>query len=175
VRSKESWCSLCYQDLRPQEPQEAQEPLVATSNSGTAVNASPAMEANPGPRRAINIAGIPHPSSPSAQESLDFGDGFPVGGAALDAGLDGGVSLDKDVKKAWPCRCGNEVPFDVDTCPECGNGFLAELRGVDRPERSGPAWMTTYLEASRTMRLTVAAVFALAVAVGIPGLLALFS
>jgi hypothetical protein len=166
VRPKESWCSLCYRDLRPQEP------LVATSSSATSANGSSSIEADTGPRRAINIAGIPRPSSPSAQESLDFGDGFPAGDVAE---LDRDDATDSDVKKAWPCRCGNEVPFDIDTCPECGNGFLAELRGADAPKHSGPAWLTAYLEASRTMRLSVAAAFALAVAVGIPGLLALFS
>jgi hypothetical protein len=160
VRPKEFWCSLCYQDLRPQEP------LVATSSRNMPTSASPVIDVDSSPRRAINIAGIPHPSSQSAQESLDFGDGFPLG--------DGESDRD-DAQKAWPCSCGTDVPFDIDICPECGSGFLAELRGVDAPERSGPAWMATYLRASRTMRLTVAAVFALAVAVGIPVLLALFS
>jgi hypothetical protein len=160
VRAKESWCSLCYQDLRPQEP------LVATSKSGLPAIASNLIEVDSTAPRAINIAGIPRPSSPSAQESLDFGDGFPVGDAELDR---------DDVEKAWPCSCGNAVAFDIDTCPECGNGFLAELRVADAPHHSGPAWMSSYLEASRTIRLAIAAAFALTVAIGIPGLLALFS
>ena len=127
--------------------------------------ASNLIDADSAAPRAINIAGIPRPSSPSAQESLDFGDDFPVVDAALDR---------DDAEKAWPCSCGNAVAFDVDTCPECGNGFLAELRAADAPRHSGPAWMSPYLEASRTIRLAIAAAFALTVAVGIPGLLALF-
>jgi hypothetical protein len=114
---------------------------------------------------ATNIAGIPRPSSPLAQESLDIAESLGVADALL---------APDDSRKAWPCSCGNEVGFDVDSCPECGRAFLEELRGLEARERTGPPWLVAYLEASRAMRLSIAGMIALLVAVGIPSLLILF-
>ena len=114
---------------------------------------------------ATNIAGIPRPSSPLAQESIDIAESLGVADSLLTG---------DEPRKAWPCSCGNEVAFDVDACPECGRAFLGELRGLDAPAISGPSWLGAYLEASRGMRLSIAVLIALLVAVGIPGMLILF-
>jgi hypothetical protein len=174
VRPKESWCSLCYQDLNPAKP------LVSASQSGSPNAATNLNESQTPGDRATNIAGIPRPASPPAQEShAPSIDHEPLG---VDLSKDS-VDLDQETapgdeadesRKAWPCSCGTDVAFDVDMCPVCGRTFLGDLRGVDAPHRRGPAWLRAYLDASRSVRLAIAGSLAFLVAFAIPGFLALF-
>jgi hypothetical protein len=167
VRPKESWCSLCYRDLSPAKP------LVTASQTGAPAIATNLIDADIAGNRATNIAGIPRPASPSSQESLaPATDQRPIGvDLKKDSEADSRLN---DARKAWPCSCGTDVAFEVAMCPTCGRTFLGELRGIDDPQRRGPAWLSTYLDASRSIRLAIAGTFALLVAIAIPGLIALF-
>jgi len=147
--------------------------LVTASQTGSPSNAPNPIDADIAGNRATNIAGIPRPASPSSQESMT-----PTadrGARGVDLSKDTAVDEESgDARKAWPCSCGNDVAFDVDMCPECGRTFLGGLRGRDAPQRRGPALLSAYFDASRSVRLAIAGTFALVVAFAIPGFLALF-
>jgi hypothetical protein len=140
------------------------EPLVVASQSGTPAFSSNLIDADKTASRAMNIAGIPRPSSPSSQESLLVSDSGEID-----------EHDDEELTKFWPCTCGTDVPLAVEMCPSCGSAFLSELRGADAPQRRGPSWLSAYLDAARPVRLAIAGAVAFAIAVGIPGFLMLFS
>jgi hypothetical protein len=71
----------------------------------------------------------------------------------------------------WPCSCGTEVLMEHTTCPVCGSEFLGGLRSEDSGRhRRGPGAIRGR---SRTVRLCLAGLVAVAVAVVIPVLLTL--
>jgi hypothetical protein len=148
VRPKESWCSLCYRDLRPAKPA-VSAPAEVAGTAGALIKTN-LMDADV--LTAELSAAIPRPTAAASDESLPDG----------------------ERPKTWPCACGEAVPIDADACPTCGRAFLNELRGLDAPHRRGPQWLTTYLQASRGIRLAIAGMIGAAIALGIPGLLALF-
>jgi hypothetical protein len=148
--------------------------LVTASQTGAPTIANNPIDGDIAGNRATNIAGIPRPASPPSRESLTPDARQGSDGVDLSEASDADSEL-KDARKAWPCSCGTDVAFDVDVCPTCGRAFLGELRGLDAaPQRQGLAWLSAYLNASRSVRLAIAAVIASLVAFAIPGFLALF-
>jgi hypothetical protein len=139
--------------------------MVAASQLGSPAFSSNLIDADNPDSRAMNIAGIPRPSTPSSQESLH---------SDTSGGDEVEESGDDEPRKFWPCICGAEVPLAVGTCPACGSAFLSELRGMDDPKRSGSSLVSAYLDASRPVRLAIAGTFAFVVAAGVPGILMLF-
>jgi predicted amidophosphoribosyltransferase len=158
VRPKESWCSLCYRDLRPAEQIVSAAP--AQQVDGASLSETGPIKQNLIKTNLLEVhvepaelsAVIPRPASAAEGESLPEG----------------------EPAKSWPCTCGEHVAIDRDFCPTCGRTFLNELRGLEAPGKTGPQWLSSYLEASRAMRLAIAGGIAAVIALGIPGLLALF-
>ncbi len=111
VRPDAQWCSQCYADLRPAPP--------------------------PPPPPAPAPAPVPEQLPPAPVEAPQA---FAQPAAAtvladeLPPALPGVVPSIDQTPPAWPCgRCRTLVPFDDDTCPNCGARFLAsELPGVDK-------------------------------------------
>jgi hypothetical protein len=186
VRPDSSWCSLCYQDLRP---------------------ASQLVTAAGGPADGADGDGSTAPLVDVSLEPQDSGwAGFPGDDEIVDAelvGEDGRViaprngshdalsgqgegapdepvqSVDLDAAPSklaalnWSCKCGEDVSFEETSCPVCGGAFLGDLRegngGRHRPGNSPLAW----LPESRQVRLAAAAFIAIAFAVLIPVLITL--
>ncbi len=123
-----------------------------------------------------------HPTAPLVEATLEPGpvhlrdlvafegvvDADPVeqGGPATNAP----ARLGADV--SWPCICGVAVPLEQNTCPDCGSKFLGELHeggsGKHRRHAERSWWPAT-----RGLRIALALLMALLLAVGVPTLLSL--
>lgn len=189
VRPDSSWCSLCYQDLRPQ-PQlvtaAAQAPVVEASlepegyewSGGPGDHADHADHADDDivdaelvgedgrivtPRNGAHDAD--RQAAPSAEPSS------PAQGAEQAEGADRPSRL---AALTWNCKCGEMVSFEQTACPVCGSSFLGDLRdgnaGRHRPGNGALNW----LPESRQVRLALAAFIAIAFAVLVPLILTVF-
>jgi hypothetical protein len=137
VRAGSPWCTLCYADLRPQQPAYAASVPEAASAEATPAEAPPFTEAPSAdapspwapdapafdpltvPFSVLEAAASPAPSAPAASSTLATPQSAPVP-TAPEAGKVIG----------WPCtRCHTLVPLDDLSCPTCGSSFLAEAKG----------------------------------------------
>jgi hypothetical protein len=182
VRPDASWCTLCYQDLRP-------EPALVTSPGMSAPLVDASLE--PGPVHAIDSLGgdgeildaevigedgvIIAPRS-GAHDSDDLAGAAPGQRVDLDKNHDPATDGESSGLAAltWSCTCGEMNSFAHDECPVCGAPFLAELRdgagGRHRPGSPGLSW----LPESRQVRLAASAFIAIGLAVFIPLLISFF-
>jgi hypothetical protein len=98
------WCGLCYADLRaPAHPQVAPEVSRTGALSGGVAADGPG-DRSPGPPALVVLPLVDPPA--------------PVGA----------------VQPGWPCSiCSSVVPYESDTCPVCGAGFLSALTGSGLP------------------------------------------
>jgi predicted RNA-binding Zn-ribbon protein involved in translation (DUF1610 family) len=94
---------LCFADLRPPAP--VREPVTVPAAAAADVSA---LLAGTPLAPDVPVAGLPTPTAASAAA---------VTSGALAAGGKAAV---------WPCpRCGAQVPISLDSCTDCGAGFLA--------------------------------------------------
>ncbi len=106
LRPGQPWCTLCYADLRPSEPEPevADEPVAVAPSEVVAVAPDPLDLSTP----------------------LDLVGRAPV---TLPADLSPTVGLEPAPGPAWPCTtCGAANSFDRDVCGSCGSAFLAAAR-----------------------------------------------
>jgi hypothetical protein len=168
VRPQAEWCSLCYLDLGPASQLVTVPEATGKLARDAGAVAAPLVDAALEPTAAgwSDIDG-------SREEIVDavLVDSSPpapgVTGERKTPGLTSDVS--------WPCTCGASVAVSEDTCADCGGKFLGELRddatGKHRP--GPPSRLQSARLSSRGMRLALAVLAALIVAIGIPLLLAL--
>jgi hypothetical protein len=189
VRPESSWCSLCYQDLRP-------EPVLVTSPASATLGdpadpAAPLVEASLEPEQAewnsasradtddlddivdAEIVGedgriiVPrsgsHDADPSAVTIPD-----PV------ADRQSAEEASRLASLTWSCKCGEIVSFEHNTCSVCGGSFLGDLHdgpgGRHRPGHSPLNW----LPESRQVRLAMAVFAAMAFSVLMTLIISLF-
>ncbi len=178
VRPQASWCSLCYQDLRPA-------PELVTA-SATQADASDALAAP-----LVEASLDPEPAHWSNADADDIVDAEVVGeegmivsprdghhdvalNADLNADLEGDGQPSKLATLTWVCKCSETVSFEHSACPLCGGSFLGDLRdgegGRHRPGGTALSW----LPETRQVRLAAAAFLAIALAVLIPVIISLF-
>jgi hypothetical protein len=184
VRPESSWCSLCYQDLRP-----ASQLVTTPAPQAGDVLAAPLVEAalEPGSDQWTDAADVADAEIVDAELVGDPSDirkiVAPRDGAhdadqaalaALDAELDEDAETSRLAALTWSCKCGEVVSFAEDGCPVCGGSFLGDLHdgtgGRHRPGAGALSW----LPESRQVRLALSAFIAIAIAVFIPLLLSLF-
>ena len=195
VRPQSSWCTLCYQDLRPASQ------LVMTSapqgaDAGDLV-AAPLVEASlePGTGQWIDTGDGDIVDAELVRDPADPADSAEIGkihgprdgshdadAAARAAAADDApgadlVDADESSRLAaltWSCKCGEMVSFAEDVCPVCGGSFLGDLHdgpgGRHRPGSVALSW----LPESRQVRLAMSAFAAIAIAVFIPLIVSLF-
>jgi hypothetical protein len=184
VRPDSSWCTLCYQDLRPAS-QLVTTPAPQAADAGD-LPAAPLVEASLEP-------GTGHWADPGDGDIVDAelvdDEGkivAPRDGAhdsdqatlaalaALDAELDESSESSRLAALTWSCKCGEVVSFADDACPVCGGSFLGDLHdgpgGRHRPGSAALSW----LPESRQVRLALSAFLAVAIAVFIPLFVSLF-
>jgi len=199
VRPDASWCTLCYQDLRPAS-QLVTTPAPHGADATDAVDslAAPLVDASlePGsghwdeadgdivdaeiigedgriyaPRSGSHDADFP--AGPAAYAPAGTSP-VPDSLAALDAELDADGEQSPLAALTWSCKCGEIVSFAEDGCPVCGGHFLGELHdssgGRHRPGGAALSW----LPESRQVRLALSAFVAIAIAVFIPLFMSLF-
>lgn len=116
------WCTLCYQNLRPEPAADpasapvaqpvAEPAIAASSRSGAISPQSPSHGLPPDPildapvMTAADAAAILAPSAPAAHAVA-----APVAAAVQRA--------------TWPCHtCHAQVPIEDNACPHCGSSFL---------------------------------------------------
>ncbi len=181
VRPQSSWCSLCYQDLRP-----ASELVTASATQADASDAlaAPLVEASLEPEPA-------HWSNAAADDIVDADVVGEVVGEEgrvisprdghhdvdlnvdLNADLEGDGQPSKLATLTWICKCSETVSFEHNACPVCGGSFLGDLRdgegGRHRPGSAALSW----LPETRQVRLAAAAFLAMALAVLIPVIISL--
>lgn len=192
TRPEASWCTLCYQDLRPASQ-------LVTTPAPQGVDAADLLAAP------LVDAALEPPSGPWGASDGDDGDivdaeivgedgrihpprsgshdddaaNSPANSlAALDAEFD--AEFDKDREQSglaaltWSCKCGEVVSFAEDGCPVCGGHFLGDLHdGAGGRHRPGGAALS-WLPESRQVRLALSAFVGIAIAVFIPVLVSLF-
>jgi hypothetical protein len=186
VRPESSWCSLCYQDLRP-------EPVLVTSPA-SAVQGDPADPAAPFVESSLE----PEPAewnSTSTDDVDDIVDAEIVGddgriiaprSGSHDADPTAVVipdpvsdehAADESSRLAsltWSCKCGEIISFAHNVCSVCGGSFLGDLRdgsaGRHRPGHSPLNW----LPESRQVRLAMAVFAAIAFSVLMTLIISLF-
>jgi hypothetical protein len=190
VRPDSSWCSLCYQDLRPQ-------PLLVTASAQADTvdkPAAPVVEASLDPQASECSGGLgEHADDDIVDAELVGEDGRIIaprnGGHDADRRPAPGAepSPSEVAQKAeaaaqasrlaaltWICKCGEVVSFEQTACPVCGGSFLGDLNdgngGRHRPGSGALNW----LPESRQVRLAAAAFIAIAFAVLVPLILTLF-
>ena len=125
------WCTLCYADLRPREPEAVEPQPVAVGASAPAASAAFTSPVEP-----VAVAPAVAPALLAPDPILDA----PVVSAAEVAGREAAF---------WPCTgCGARVPMEDDACSTCGASFLpgdsvpsvslpgvGDLRRLDRSGR----------------------------------------
>jgi hypothetical protein len=189
VRPESSWCSLCYQDLRP-------EPVLVTSPA-SATQGDPADPSAP----LVEASLEPEPAEWNSASRDDTGDLDDIVDAEI-VGDDGRIivprsgSHDADpsavtipdlvadrqsddeasrlASLTWSCKCGEIVSFEHNVCSVCGGSFLGDLRdgtgGRHRPGNSPLNW----LPESRQVRLAMAVFAAMAFSVIMTLIISLF-
>jgi len=151
VRPDAPWCTLCYQDLRPAEPEVAV--VVPTAPAVPGELAEPVVPAwlsmpTGGPYR----GGVLDPLTAPA-EAL----GLPAARASARAVVGDPA--------CWPCgSCGSWNAFDLSACSGCGTSFLAGVRDGEGPLLELPV-VGDLTALSRGQRLGLAAAVVLAVIV----------
>ena len=133
LRPGQLWCTLCYADLRPPEP----EP-------------TPEVAADP-------VAVVPPDIVAAAPDPLDLSTPLDlVGRAAVPADLTPAIGAAPAAGPTWPCTtCGAANSFDRDLCGSCGSAFLAAARD-DGPLLELPV-VGDLTRLSRAQRLGLAA------------------
>jgi hypothetical protein len=181
VRLDSSWCTLCYQDLRPA-AQLVTTPAPQTADAGD-LPAAPLVEAS------LESATGDWPAAVDAGEIVDAElvdegkifaprDGAHDSDEATLAALDAELKEDGEPSRlaalTWSCKCGEIVSFADNGCPVCGGSFLGDLQdgpgGRHRPGHAALQW----LPESRQVRLALSAFLAIAIAVFIPLFATLF-
>lgn len=93
------WCTLCYTDLRPREPESVPQPVSVAA-------AAPGPVATPG----VTVTTPAQPLPPDPILDAPVVVAAPVAGGAA---------------AFWPCAgCGSRVPIADDVCSSCGASFL---------------------------------------------------
>ena len=118
------WCGLCYADLR------SPAPAVPDGSDGGMPGVG--RSAPDGPGRQASVPERPARSAPEP--------GSRSGGAAGPPALVVLPLVDPPapvgaVQPGWPCSvCSSVVPYESDSCPVCGAGFLSALTGSGLPK-----------------------------------------
>ena len=178
VRPESSWCSLCYQDLRP-------EPLLVTAPASAARGdasdpAAPLVESSLEPEPAEWNGALVDDDIVDAEIVGDDGriiaprsgshdaDPAPIAEQAEGDEPSGLAAL------TWSCKCGEVVSFEHNVCSVCGGSFLGDLRdgtgGRHRPGNSPLNW----LPESRQVRMAMGVFAAIAFSVLMTLILSLF-
>ncbi|MDQ1541951.1 MAG: hypothetical protein QOH29_2677 [Actinomycetota bacterium] len=153
VRADSPWCTLCYADLRPQQPAyaasvpeapAAEAPAAEAPAAATAFAPSAAVSPMPSPwapdapafdpltapfsvleaAASLPAQPVPVPSQPTPDAAA-----APAADAQA-AAADAQTAPEAGKPVGWPCtRCHTLVPLDDLSCPTCGSSFLAEVRG----------------------------------------------
>jgi hypothetical protein len=185
VRPDASWCTLCYQDLRP-EPLLVSSAAQADATDPGSTASAPYVEASLEPEPA------PWNSGPADDDIVDAElvgeDGRiiaprtgaheaiaqPTGSTELDLDEPGPVEPSKLATLTWVCKCGEVVSMADSICSVCGGSFLGDLRegnaGRHRPGNKALSW----LPESRQVRLTLSVFAAITLSVLLTVLMSLF-
>jgi hypothetical protein len=153
VRADSPWCTLCYADLRPQQPAYAasvpeapavEAPAAEAPAAATAFAPSSAVSPAPSPWApdapafdpltapfSVLEAAASSPAQPVPVPSHSAPDAATPPAADAQAAAAGAQTAQETGKPVgWPCtRCHTLVPLDDLSCPTCGSSFLAEARG----------------------------------------------
>jgi RNA polymerase subunit RPABC4/transcription elongation factor Spt4 len=141
VRADSPWCTLCYADLRPQQPAYAASVAEAPSAPQSTAPAAalspapspwapdaPAFDPLTAPFSVLEAASLPAQSLPLPPEAVPAPAAEPTAASSVDPTPAAAPEAGKLV--GWPCiRCHTLVPLDELSCPTCGSSFLAEARG----------------------------------------------
>lgn len=178
MRPESSWCSLCYQDLRP-------EPLLVTAPASAAQGdapdpAAPFAESSLEPEPAEWNAALVDDDIVDAEIVGDDGRIIaPRSGSHDDDPAPTAAQADGDepsglASLTWSCKCGEVVSFEYNVCSVCGSSFLGDLRdgtgGRHRPGNSPLNW----LPESRQVRMAMGVFAAIAFSVLMTLILSLF-
>jgi hypothetical protein len=122
VRPNDSWCTLCFADLRPPPPPPPAPPVVAAAPvAGRAAGVAPGLDPFTAP---LDLLPPLPPPPPAPVDPLT---------APLNAVLSQPLTADPGAPApTWPCvECGERSPLDADACVVCLTPFGGRIARLD--------------------------------------------